>query len=39
VLRQTPPRATVVFDLLASLPDDFMAGGREDTPPQEREAF
>jgi antitoxin VapB len=39
VLRQTPPRATAVFDLLASLPDDFMAGGREDTPPQEREAF
>jgi antitoxin VapB len=25
------------FRLLASLPDDFMAGGREDQPAQERE--
>lgn len=25
------------FRLLASLPDDFMAGGREDRPPQGRE--
>ncbi len=31
--------ATVVFDLLASLPVDFMGDGRDDTPPQEREAF
>ncbi|MEP6588344.1 MAG: type II toxin-antitoxin system VapB family antitoxin [Polaromonas sp.] len=39
VLRQTPTSAAAVFDLLTSLPDDFMADGRDDTPPQEREAF
>ena len=39
VLRQMPTNAAAVFDLLSSLPDDFMADGREDTPPQEREAF
>lgn len=39
VLRQTPANAAAVFDLLAQLPADFMADGRDDTPPQEREAF
>lgn len=39
VLREFPVSATAVFDLLASLPSDFMGDGREDTPPQEREAF
>ena len=39
VLREVPVSATAVFDLLASLPSDFMGDGREDTPPQEREAF
>ena len=39
VLRQVPANAAAVFDLLSSLPDDFMAEGRQDTPPQEREAF
>lgn len=39
VLRETPISAAAVFDLLASLPDDFMADGRDDTPPQEREAL
>ena len=39
VLRQVPVNAAAVFDLLSSLPDDFMAEGRQDTPPQEREAF
>lgn len=39
VLREAPASATVVYDLLASLPSDFMAEGRNDTPPQEREAF
>jgi antitoxin VapB len=39
VLRQIPANAAAVFDLLSSLPDDFMADGREDLPPQEREAF
>jgi antitoxin VapB len=39
VLRQTSANATAVFDLLTKLPADFMAEGREDTPPQERESF
>lgn len=39
VLRQIPTNAAAVFDLLTSLPVDFMADGREDLPPQEREAF
>ncbi|MDZ4239770.1 MAG: type II toxin-antitoxin system VapB family antitoxin [Hydrogenophaga sp.] len=39
VLREVPLSAAVVFDLLASLPADFMQDGRDDTPPQEREAF
>ena len=39
VLRQTPANAAIVFDLLADLPADFLAEGRDDTPPQEREAF
>ncbi len=39
VLRQSPANAAAVFDLLTSLPADFMAEGRQDSPPQEREAF
>ena len=39
VLRARPANAAAIFDTLASLPDDFMAGGREDTVPQEREGF
>ncbi len=39
VLRQVPVSAASVFDLLSSLPADFMAEGRQDSPPQEREAF
>ncbi len=39
VLRESPANAAAVFDLLASLPNDFMANGRDDTPPQEREAL
>ena len=39
VLRQVPSHAAAVFDLLSSLPADFMAEGRQDTPPQEREGF
>lgn len=39
VLRQAPSNAAAVFDLLAGLPDDFMAQGRHDTPPQEREGI
>jgi antitoxin VapB len=39
VLRQVPSDAAAVFDLLSSLPVDFLAEGRQDTPPQEREGF
>ena len=39
VLREKPASAAAVFDLLASLPEDFMVQGRDDTPPQEREAL
>lgn len=39
VLREIPLNATAIFDALSSLPADFMAGGREDTPPQEREVL
>jgi len=38
-VRQVPTNAAAVFDLLSSLPADFMADGRQDAPPQEREAF
>ena len=37
VLRRIPTNLTAAFELLASLPDDFMADGRNDTPPQVRE--
>jgi len=37
VLREAATDATAVFDALASLPADFMADGREDAPPQERD--
>jgi antitoxin VapB len=39
VLRQTPASAAAVFDLLTGLPEDFMAEGRQDDPPQVREAL
>lgn len=37
VMREVPANATAVFDVLASLPADFMRDGRVDTPPQERD--
>jgi antitoxin VapB len=37
VLRETPTSAAAVFDALASLPKDFMKGGRGDARPQERD--
>ena len=37
VLRPLQRSAAAIFDLLASMPEDFMADGREDLPPQERE--
>jgi hypothetical protein len=37
-----PPRSvngTEVFNAIKNLPEDFMADGREDTPPKERESI
>ena len=39
VLRPVSSNAAAIFDALTALPDDFMADGRDDTPPQEREAL
>lgn len=39
ILRERRLNPTDVFDLLASLPDDFMAEGRQDLPPEKREDF
>ena len=37
VLRKPKRNLARAFDALAALPDDFMADGRQDEPPQERE--
>jgi antitoxin VapB len=37
VLRETPRGMARAFELLAGLPDDFMADGRQDHPPQKRD--
>jgi antitoxin VapB len=37
VLRRIPTNLSVAFELLASLPEDFMADGRHDPLPQVRE--
>ena len=39
VLREHPVNAATVFDVLVTLPKDFMEEGRQDAPPQERDAF
>ena len=39
VLRERPAGALAIFEALARLPDDFMADGRDDSPPQERESL
>jgi antitoxin VapB len=39
ILRVPQRSAAVIFDALAALPEDFMAEGREDAPPQEREGL
>jgi antitoxin VapB len=39
VLRRIPANLSVAFELLAGLPDDFMAEGRDDTLPQVREGL
>jgi antitoxin VapB len=37
VLRAKPANASMIFDALASLPQDLFAEERIDTPPQQRE--
>jgi antitoxin VapB len=37
VLRAKPANAAMIFDVLASLPQDMFAEERNDTPPQQRE--
>lgn len=39
ILRPRPRNLGRAFELLASLPEDFMAEGRQDDPPQQREGF
>ena len=39
VLRRLHRKLTDAFHLLESMPIDFMQDGRNDTPPQEREAW
>jgi len=39
VLRRVPKNLSAAFDLLAALPEDFMAEGRTDPPPQQREGL
>jgi len=39
VLREHKASAEKIFDILTSFPDDFMAGGRIDTKPQERDSL
>ncbi len=37
VLRKKPNNLSDVMDIFAGFSDDFMADGRDDTPPQERD--
>ena len=39
VLRRIPRQMSEVLTLLQQMPEDFMAQGREDSPPEEREAL
>ena len=39
VLREHPSSALTILDTLRQLPEDFMAQGRDEAPPQEREPF
>jgi antitoxin VapB len=39
ILRKRPGNLVRAYELLAGLPDDFMEGGRSDSPPQRREDF
>ena len=39
LLREPAKRLARAFELLADLPDDFLAEGRKDLPPQHREGL
>lgn len=39
ILRERPSSALTIFNALSQLPEDFMAQGRGDVQPQERESF
>ena len=39
ILREKPATGAVIFDTLVEFPDDFMADGRLDAPPQMREGL
>ena len=39
VLREPAKRLARAFELLTSLPEDFLAEGRQDMPPQHREGL
>ena len=39
ILRKKPANLKAAFDLLAGMPEDFFAEGRNDPPPEEREAL
>jgi antitoxin VapB len=39
VLRERPVSATAIFDALVGMPAGFMADGRDDSAPQERESY
>ena len=39
VLREPAQELVRAFELLANLPDDFLAEGRKDLPPQHREGL
>jgi len=39
VLRPVQTSAAAIFDALSLLPEELFTEGRDDTPPQEREAF
>jgi antitoxin VapB len=39
VLREKADSALAIFNTLSQLPEDFMADGRSDSEPQQRESF
>ncbi|MEQ1486756.1 type II toxin-antitoxin system VapB family antitoxin [Methyloglobulus sp.] len=39
IIRERQTKPTDVFDILASLPADFMVDGRQDPPPETRESW